>query len=79
MHKLWQCGRFEFALERPILMGIVNATPDSFFDGGSMIRQMLPLRMHASLHPRAHIFLILVESLRGPAQRLFRWRWSSRG
>jgi dihydropteroate synthase len=34
MHKLWQCGRFEFALERPILMGIVNATPDSFFDGG---------------------------------------------
>lgn len=34
MHKLWQCGRFEFALERPILMGIVNVTPDSFFDGG---------------------------------------------
>lgn len=34
MHKMWQCGRFEFALERPILMGIVNVTPDSFFDGG---------------------------------------------
>lgn len=34
MHKLWKCGRFEFALERPILMGIVNVTPDSFFDGG---------------------------------------------
>jgi dihydropteroate synthase len=34
MRKMWQCGRFEFALERPILMGIVNVTPDSFFDGG---------------------------------------------
>lgn len=34
MHKVWQCGRFEFSLERPILMGIVNVTPDSFSDGG---------------------------------------------
>ncbi len=31
---IWQCGRFEFKLERPILMGIVNVTPDSFSDGG---------------------------------------------
>ena len=30
----WQCGRFEFSLGRPILMGIVNVTPDSFSDGG---------------------------------------------
>lgn len=30
----WQCGRFEFSLERPLLMGIVNVTPDSFSDGG---------------------------------------------
>lgn len=30
----WTCGRFEFNLERPILMGIVNVTPDSFSDGG---------------------------------------------
>jgi dihydropteroate synthase len=34
MNKTWQCGRFEFLLERPILMGIVNVTPDSFSDGG---------------------------------------------
>ena len=34
MHKVWQCGRYEFSLERPILMGIVNITPDSFSDGG---------------------------------------------
>ena len=30
----WQCGRFEFSLGRPTLMGIVNVTPDSFSDGG---------------------------------------------
>jgi dihydropteroate synthase len=34
MSKKWLCGRFEFTLERPILMGIVNVTPDSFSDGG---------------------------------------------
>lgn len=28
------CGRFEFELERPLVMGIVNVTPDSFSDGG---------------------------------------------
>lgn len=30
----WQAGRFRFTFERPLVMGIVNATPDSFFDGG---------------------------------------------
>ncbi len=34
MSDKWLCGRFEFTLERPILMGIVNVTPDSFSDGG---------------------------------------------
>ena len=29
-----QCGRFEVSLDRPLLMGIVNLTPDSFSDGG---------------------------------------------
>lgn len=28
------CGRFRFTLERPLIMGIVNVTPDSFSDGG---------------------------------------------
>ncbi len=27
-------GRFQLALDRPLLMGIVNVTPDSFSDGG---------------------------------------------
>ena len=29
-----QCGRYRFDLERPLVMGIVNVTPDSFSDGG---------------------------------------------
>ncbi|KAF0812585.1 Dihydropteroate synthase [Andreprevotia sp. IGB-42] len=29
-----QCGRFQLGLERPLVMGIVNITPDSFSDGG---------------------------------------------
>ncbi|HQR54281.1 MAG TPA: dihydropteroate synthase [Burkholderiales bacterium] len=28
------CGRFRLALSRPLVMGIVNVTPDSFSDGG---------------------------------------------
>lgn len=31
---LWQAGRFRWTLQRPLVMGIVNATPDSFSDGG---------------------------------------------
>lgn len=29
-----QLGRYLFALKRPLIMGIVNVTPDSFSDGG---------------------------------------------
>ncbi len=29
-----QCGRFSFELNRPLIMGVVNITPDSFSDGG---------------------------------------------
>ena len=29
-----RCGRFELSLGRPLVMGVVNVTPDSFSDGG---------------------------------------------
>lgn len=29
-----RCGRFRLPLERPLVMGVVNVTPDSFSDGG---------------------------------------------
>ncbi len=31
---MFHCGRFRFTLDRPLVMGIVNVTPDSFSDGG---------------------------------------------
>ena len=31
---LLRCGRFELTLERPLVMGVLNLTPDSFSDGG---------------------------------------------
>ena len=37
MPTTWRCGRFLFDFtkrKRPIVMGILNATPDSFSDGG---------------------------------------------
>jgi dihydropteroate synthase len=34
MANTFLCGRFEFTFERPLVMGIVNITPDSFSDGG---------------------------------------------
>lgn len=29
-----RCGRYELSIDRPLVMGIVNVTPDSFYDGG---------------------------------------------
>ncbi|MDD5240116.1 MAG: dihydropteroate synthase [Sulfuricella sp.] len=31
---MFHCGPFQFSLHRPLIMGIVNITPDSFSDGG---------------------------------------------
>jgi dihydropteroate synthase len=31
---VFRCGRFAFDLSRPVVMGILNVTPDSFSDGG---------------------------------------------
>jgi len=32
--RYWRAGRFDLALTEPLVMGIVNVTPDSFSDGG---------------------------------------------
>jgi dihydropteroate synthase len=34
---LLRCGRFTLSLDRPLIMGIVNVTPDSFSDGGKFL------------------------------------------
>lgn len=35
--EIWQCGCYALPLSRPLVMGIVNVTPDSFSDGGKWI------------------------------------------
>ena len=30
----WKCGSYSFDTKMPIIMGILNLTPDSFSDGG---------------------------------------------
>jgi dihydropteroate synthase len=34
---VFKCGRYTFALDRPLVMGIVNVTADSFSDGGRFL------------------------------------------
>lgn len=46
------CGSFQFDMSRPLVMGIVNVTPDSFSDGG------LHLQHEAAL---AHARLLIAE------------------
>jgi dihydropteroate synthase len=36
---VFRCGRFAFDLARPLVMGILNVTPDSFSDGGRYLHR----------------------------------------
>jgi dihydropteroate synthase len=36
MSRVLRCGKYSLPLDRPLLMGVVNVTPDSFFDGGRL-------------------------------------------
>jgi dihydropteroate synthase len=36
-HAVWRCGRFEVGLARPVVMGVLNVTPDSFSDGARFL------------------------------------------
>lgn len=44
---VWQAGRFRLDLSRPLVMGIVNATPDSFSDGGQYAHSIQTALNHA--------------------------------
>jgi dihydropteroate synthase len=37
MQKVYTCGGKELDLSHPVVMGILNITPDSFYDGGSFL------------------------------------------
>ena len=55
MKIFWQTSRFLIDLSRPVVMGIVNATPDSFSDGGHYFAESDPSRV------LAHCDLLLQE------------------
>ncbi|MFN7087716.1 MAG: dihydropteroate synthase [Burkholderiales bacterium] len=44
-----QCGRFRLSLEKPLIMGVINVTPDSFSDGGKCATAEQALAHAASL------------------------------
>jgi dihydropteroate synthase len=75
MTAVFQCGRFEFSLPsepfRPIVMGILNITPDSFSDGGNF-RQLELALDHAQMMINAGVDIIDIggESSRPGAQPL---------
>lgn len=67
----WQTSRFVLDLQRPQTMGIVNATPDSFSDGGSHFSATAALRhCEQLLHEGADILDIGGESTRPGSPRV---------
>ena len=56
-------------LEKPFaVMGVVNVTPDSFYDGENTPRPPAPSIMRDSLPPKAPTFLTSEASPRGRAR-----------
>ncbi|MEI2417515.1 dihydropteroate synthase [Orrella sp. JC864] len=69
MANTFLCGRYEFDLERPLVMGIVNVTPDSFSDGGQWAEADAAIaHAQALLREGAHILDIGGESTRPGAE-----------
>src|SRR5690606_28187784 len=63
------CGKFTLDLSRPLIMGILNVTPDSFSDGGQFFDPQRALdHPHAMVEQGADIIDIGGESTRPGAQ-----------
>ncbi|HEX6828015.1 MAG TPA: dihydropteroate synthase [Burkholderiales bacterium] len=63
------CGRFRLPLDRPLIVGIVNVTPDSFSDGGMNASPLLAANLAERLiSDGAHILDVGGESTRPGAQ-----------
>jgi dihydropteroate synthase len=62
-------GRFEFPLDRPLIMGVVNVTPDSFSDGGKFLSTSAAIdHAHQLIEEGVDILDIGGESTRPGAQ-----------
>ncbi|HSD59830.1 MAG TPA: dihydropteroate synthase [Burkholderiales bacterium] len=63
------CGRFRLPLDQPLIMGIINVTPDSFSDGGVSASPRLAVDLAERLvADGAHILDVGGESTRPGAQ-----------
>ncbi|BBO60308.1 dihydropteroate synthase [Mycoavidus sp. B2-EB] len=61
----FQCGRFRLALTRPLVMGILNITPDSFYDGSRFLgREAALARAHQMVDEGVDLIDIGGESTR---------------
>ncbi|MDR1088533.1 MAG: dihydropteroate synthase [Coriobacteriales bacterium] len=68
---VWHCGPFRFAQRRPLVMGILNITPDSFSDGGRYAETEDALcHAHTLLEQGADIIDIGGESTRPGSEEL---------
>jgi dihydropteroate synthase len=62
---MFRCGRFLFHIDQPLVMGIVNVTPDSFADGGRYLTSERAVEQGLRLKEEgAHILDIGGESTR---------------
>lgn len=68
---MWQCGNYEFDERMPIVMGILNVTPDSFSDGG-LYQDIQSAVSHAEamVEAGAHIIDVGGESTRPGSQEV---------
>jgi dihydropteroate synthase len=65
------CGRFTLSLARPLVMGILNVTPDSFSDGGHFLSPQAAInRAHQMIAEGADIIDLGAESTRPGAEVL---------
>ena len=66
---MFYCGKFQLDLSRPLVMGIVNVTPDSFSDGGKyLLRDAALAYAHHLIQEGADMLDIGGESTRPGAQ-----------
>jgi dihydropteroate synthase len=67
--RVLHCGRYRIPLDRPLIMGIVNVTPDSFSDGGTYFDAPRAIaHAHTLIEEGADIIDIGAESTRPGAR-----------